>query len=77
MILVSKFIRLVMQEDKQERSEAVKLAYNEIIKTKIFYILLVYLNDNMSQNNLVTSSIMGTITFLSTLDFNQLTKEVK
>jgi hypothetical protein len=66
-----------MQEDKQERSEAVKLAYNEIIKTKIFYILLVYLNDNMSQNNLVTSSIMGTITFLSTLDFNQLTKEVK
>lgn len=74
MILVSKFIRLVMQEDKQERSEAVKLAYNEIVKTKIFYILLVYLKDNIHQNNLVTSSIMGTITFLSTLDFNQLTK---
>jgi len=63
-----------MQEDKQERSEAVKLAYNEIVKTKIFYILLVYLKDNIHQNNLVTSSIMGTITFLSTLDFNQLTK---
>lgn len=77
MILVSKFIRLVMQEDKQERNEAVKVAYNEIVKTKIFYILLVYLKENIHQNSLVASSIMGTITFLSTLDFNQLTKEVK
>lgn len=66
-----------MEQIKIENTETVKLASNQILKSKLFHHCLTYLKENLQHNNLIVSSLISTVGFIAKLKFNEFTQAVQ
>lgn len=67
---VIKIVRLTMEQNKTESNETVRMANNELIRSRIFATCLQHFKDNAQSNNLTISCLLESMIFLSKMKFN-------